>query len=70
MFICDRCGVVKEECAGGVKTSCMRWRLKWALRYDITLLTHGLCLACVEVEACRHPGDCGLSLGAGEEKPR
>lgn len=29
MFICDRCGVVKEECAEGVEDS-IRWQPKWA----------------------------------------
>lgn len=43
MFICDRCGVVKEEVPRAWKTSCIRWRLKWALRYDITLLRRTVC---------------------------
>ena len=42
MFICDRCGAVKEECA---------------LRHNV-IEAHGLCAACVEVEACRHPEQC------------
>nr|VXZ89844.1 Zinc uptake regulation protein [Klebsiella pneumoniae] len=31
MFICDRCGVVKEEAAEGWKISCIRWRPAWGL---------------------------------------
>ena len=46
MFICDRCGGVKEECAEGVE--------------DImhTLAARMGCAACVEVESCSTPGHC------------
>lgn len=38
MFICDRCGVVKEECAEGVEDIMHTLAAKWALPCDITLL--------------------------------
>lgn len=60
MFICDRCGVVKEECAEGVEDimHTLAAKMGFALRHNV-IEAHGLCPACVEVEACRHPGDCG-----------
>ncbi|HAK8374872.1 TPA: transcriptional regulator Zur, partial [Salmonella enterica] len=33
-------------------------KMGFALRHNV-IEAHGLCPACVEVEACRHPGDCG-----------
>jgi Fur family zinc uptake transcriptional regulator len=36
MFICDRCGVVKEELRKAWKILCIRWRRKWALPCVIT----------------------------------
>lgn len=38
MFICDRCGVVKEECAEGVEDIMHTLAAKWALPCGITLL--------------------------------
>lgn len=60
MFICDRCGVVKEESAEGVEDimHTLAARMGFALRHNV-IEAHGLCSACVEVEACRHPDDCG-----------
>jgi Fur family zinc uptake transcriptional regulator len=59
MFICDRCGVVKEECAEGVEDimHTLAAKMGFALRHNV-IEAHGLCPACVEVESCRHPGDC------------
>lgn len=59
MFICDRCGVVKEECAEGVEDimHTLAARMGFALRHNV-IEAHGLCSACVEVESCRHQDDC------------
>ena len=59
MFICDRCGVVKEECAEGVEDimHTLAAKMGFALRHNV-IEAHGLCPACVEVESCRHPGEC------------
>ncbi len=56
MFICDRCGAVKEECAEGVEDimHTLAAKMGFALRHNV-IEAHGLCAACVEVEACRHP---------------
>ncbi|ALB56385.1 zinc uptake transcriptional repressor Zur [Cronobacter universalis] len=60
MFICDRCGVVKEEAAEGVEDimHALAARMGFALRHNV-IEAHGLCAACAEVEACRHQGQCG-----------
>ena len=59
MFICDRCGVVKEECAEGVEDimHTLAARMGFALRHNV-IEAHGLCAGCVEVEACSTPGHC------------
>jgi Fur family zinc uptake transcriptional regulator len=59
MFICDRCGVVKEEAAEGVEDimHTLAARMGFALRHNV-IEAHGLCSACVEVEACRHQDEC------------
>ena len=59
MFICDRCGVVKEECAEGVEDimHTLAAKMGFALRHNV-IEAHGLCSACVEVEACRHQDAC------------
>ncbi|AFJ48719.1 zinc uptake transcriptional repressor Zur [Shimwellia blattae] len=59
MFICDRCGVVKEECAQGVEDIMQSLAAKsgFALHHNV-IEAHGLCAACVEVETCRHPEQC------------
>ena len=59
MFICDRCGVVKEECAEGVEDimHTLAARMGFALRHNV-IEAHGLCSACVEVESCRHQDAC------------
>ncbi|KNC13000.1 zinc uptake transcriptional repressor [Klebsiella sp. RIT-PI-d] len=59
MFICDRCGVVKEEGAEGVEDimHALAARMGFALRHNV-IEAHGLCAGCAEVEACRHPGEC------------
>ncbi|TJT25063.1 zinc uptake transcriptional repressor Zur, partial [Escherichia coli] len=59
MFICDRCGAVKEECAEGVEDimHTLAAKMGFALRHNV-IEAHGLCSACVEVEACRHPEQC------------
>ena len=60
MYICDRCGQVKEQSADGVEDilQAVAARMGFALRHNV-IEAHGLCSECVEVEACRHPGACG-----------
>ncbi|MGU3523940.1 zinc uptake transcriptional repressor Zur [Enterobacteriaceae bacterium C23F] len=60
MFICDRCGVVKEEAADGVEDimHTLAARMGFALRHNV-IEAHGLCSGCVEVEACRTQDCCG-----------
>ncbi len=55
----DRCGAVKEECAEGVEDimHTLAAKMGFALRHNV-IEAHGLCAACVEVEACRHPEQC------------
>ncbi len=50
MFICDRCGAVKEECAEGVEDimHTLAAKMGFALRHNV-IEAHGLCAACVEV---------------------
>lgn len=59
MFICDRCGSVKEEGAEGVEDIMhgLAAKMGFALRHNV-IEAHGLCSACSEVEACRHQGVC------------
>jgi Fur family zinc uptake transcriptional regulator len=59
MFICDRCGLVKEEGAEGVEDIMhgLAAKMGFALRHNV-IEAHGLCSACSEVEACRHHGEC------------
>ncbi|MDU5318976.1 MAG: transcriptional regulator Zur [Escherichia coli] len=59
LLICDRCGAVKEECAEGVEDimHTLAAKMGFALRHNV-IEAHGLCAACVEVEACRHPEQC------------
>lgn len=58
MFICDRCGAVKEECRRrGRHYAYAGGKMGFALRHNV-IEAHGLCAACVEVEACRHPEQC------------
>ena len=60
MFICDRCGVVKEEAADGVEDimHTLAARMGFALRHNV-IEAHGLCAECVEVEACSTQDCCG-----------
>jgi Fur family zinc uptake transcriptional regulator len=46
MFICDRCGVVKEEAAEGVEDimHTLAARMGFALRHNV-IEAHGLCAA-------------------------
>lgn len=55
MFICDRCGVVKEECVEGVEDIMYTLAVKmgFVLRYNV-IEVYGFCAVCVEVEACRY----------------
>ncbi len=59
MFICDRCGAVKEECAEGVEDIMhnLAAQMGFALRHNV-IEAHGLCAACVEVESCKHHENC------------
>lgn len=60
MFICDRCGVVKEEVAEGVEDimHTLAAKMGFALRHNV-IEAHGLCAECVVVEACRTQDCCG-----------
>ncbi|BDH47547.1 transcriptional regulator Zur [Salmonella enterica subsp. enterica serovar Choleraesuis] len=59
MFICDRCGAVKEEAAEGIEDimHTLAARNGFALHHNV-IEAHGLCTACAEVEACRHKDSC------------
>ena len=59
MFICDRCGVVREEQAEGVEDimHSLAAKLGFALRHNV-IEAHGLCTQCSEVEACSHHDKC------------
>lgn len=59
MFICDRCGQVKEENTDGVEDimHTVAARIGFALRHSV-IEAHGLCMACTEIEACRHRDSC------------
>jgi Fur family zinc uptake transcriptional regulator len=59
MFICERCGAVKEEAAQGVEDIMHKLAAKmgFALRHNV-IEAHGLCSACAEVEACSHKEEC------------
>jgi Fur family zinc uptake transcriptional regulator len=51
MFICDRCGVVKEEVRKVEDIMhTLAAKMGFALRHNV-IEAHGLCSACVEVEA-------------------
>jgi Fur family zinc uptake transcriptional regulator len=60
MFICDRCGAVKEHSAEGVEDIMhqLAAHLGFALHHNV-IEAHGLCSGCAEVEACSHPDACG-----------
>ncbi|EMB4325808.1 zinc uptake transcriptional repressor Zur [Pluralibacter gergoviae] len=53
MFICDRCGSVKEQGAEGVEDimHSLAANMGFALRHNV-IEAHGLCAECVEVESC------------------
>lgn len=53
MFICDRCGSVKEQGAEGVEDimHSLAAKMGFALRHNV-IEAHGLCAECVEVESC------------------
>ena len=59
MFICDRCGAVKEQGAEGVEDIMQQLaaELGFALHHNV-IEAHGLCENCVEVEACTHHESC------------
>ncbi len=59
MFICDRCGAVREESAQGVEDimHLLAAKTGFALHHNV-IEAHGLCVECVEVEACRHREGC------------
>ncbi|KEA49959.1 MULTISPECIES: zinc uptake transcriptional repressor Zur [Mangrovibacter] len=71
MFICDRCGAVKEECAEGVEDimHSLAASMGFALRHNV-IEAHGLCSQCVEVESCRHPESCGHDHSEQGKKKR
>lgn len=53
MFICDCCGVVKEECVEGVEDIMYMLVVKmgFVLWYNV-IEVYGFCVVCVEVEVC------------------
>lgn len=59
MFICDRCGVVKEQAADGIEDIMQSLAAKtgFALHHNV-IEAHGLCAECVEVETCGHREHC------------
>ncbi|MDY0969555.1 zinc uptake transcriptional repressor Zur [Siccibacter turicensis] len=59
MYICDRCGQVKEQSAEGVEDilHAVAARMGFALRHNV-IEAHGLCSLCVEVEACSSHDAC------------
>ncbi|NUU68495.1 zinc uptake transcriptional repressor Zur [Enterobacteriaceae bacterium BIT-l23] len=59
MFICDRCGSVKEESAEGVEEIMHKLAAGngFALHHNV-IEAHGLCAPCAEVEACRNREIC------------
>lgn len=60
MFICDRCGAVKEQAAQGVEDIMHKLasHIGFTLHHSI-MEAHGLCPDCAEVEACHHREGCG-----------
>lgn len=60
MFICDRCGSVREETAEGVEEimHILAAKKGFALHHNV-IEAHGLCQPCSEVEACNSPEVCG-----------
>lgn len=60
MFICDRCGAVREETAEGVEEimHILAAKTGFALHHNV-IEAHGLCKPCTEVEACKAPDACG-----------
>lgn len=60
MFICDRCGSVREETAEGVEEimHILAAKKGFALHHNV-IEAHGLCQPCREVEACDTPEVCG-----------
>ncbi|WP_058912426.1 zinc uptake transcriptional repressor Zur [Entomohabitans teleogrylli] len=59
LFICDRCGAVKEECAQGVEEIMhhLASGMGFTLHHNV-IEAHGLCAPCGEVESCEHPENC------------
>ena len=59
MFICDRCGSVKEESAEGIEDimHTLAAKMGFALWHNV-IEAHGLCVDCVEIEACSHQSEC------------
>lgn len=59
LFICDRCGQVTERTTDGIEETLQKLAKEsgFALRHSV-VEAHGLCVDCVEVEACKHPHDC------------
>jgi Fur family zinc uptake transcriptional regulator len=59
MFICDRCGSVKEETTEGVEEMMHVLAAKngFALHHNV-VEAHGLCSACAEIEACNSREAC------------
>ncbi len=59
MLVCDRCTAVTEKQAQGVEKIIddLAGEARFALRYSV-IEAHGLCVDCVEVEACTHHDSC------------
>lgn len=71
MFICDRCGAIKEQAAEGVEDimHSLASRHGFALHHSV-IEAHGLCAACAEVEACRHREVCHHDHSVAIKKKR
>ncbi|MEA1063216.1 zinc uptake transcriptional repressor Zur [Erwinia sp. HR93] len=69
MFICDRCGQVKEESAEGVEDIMHLLAAKkgFALHHNV-IEAHGLCVSCAEIEACRNQNTCRHDHSAMQKK--
>lgn len=59
MFICDRCGSVKEETAEGVEETmhALAQNSGFTLHHNV-IEAHGFCAMCADVQACTTPDSC------------
>lgn len=59
MLVCERCAAVTEKQAQGVENIIaeLAGEARFALRHSV-IEAHGLCMSCVEVDACMHQESC------------